>query len=118
MRRPMRWYWAALLSIAAYAVAVCGSAVVILGYDAGLDGPLMDAINGVYDVLRGYVGHPAATHAILVALAVPAGVVAVAMYGLLRIGTVQGDGYLHCLKCGYILKGITEPRCPECGERI
>ena len=21
-------------------------------------------------------------------------------------------------KCGYILRGITEPRCPECGERI
>jgi hypothetical protein len=23
-----------------------------------------------------------------------------------------------CRKCGYILKGITEPRCPECGEKI
>jgi hypothetical protein len=28
------------------------------------------------------------------------------------------DGYLHCFKCGYILKGLSEPRCPECGERI
>jgi hypothetical protein len=24
----------------------------------------------------------------------------------------------RCRKCGYILRGITEPRCPECGERI
>ena len=24
----------------------------------------------------------------------------------------------HCRKCGYILRGIAEPRCPECGERI
>ena len=24
----------------------------------------------------------------------------------------------RCRKCGYILKGITEPRCSECGERI
>ncbi len=24
----------------------------------------------------------------------------------------------RCRKCGYILKGITEPRCPECGTRI
>jgi len=24
----------------------------------------------------------------------------------------------HCRKCGYILRGISEPRCPECGERI
>ena len=23
-----------------------------------------------------------------------------------------------CRKCGYILRGISEPRCPECGERI
>jgi len=23
-----------------------------------------------------------------------------------------------CRKCGHILRGITEPRCPECGERI
>ena len=23
-----------------------------------------------------------------------------------------------CRKCLYILRGITEPRCPECGERI
>jgi hypothetical protein len=24
----------------------------------------------------------------------------------------------RCRKCGYILRGITEPRCSECGERI
>ncbi len=24
----------------------------------------------------------------------------------------------YCRKCGYILRGITEPRCSECGERI
>ncbi len=24
----------------------------------------------------------------------------------------------RCRKCGYILRGITELRCPECGERI
>ncbi len=26
--------------------------------------------------------------------------------------------HIHCLKCGYILKGLTEPRCPECGRQI
>ena len=26
--------------------------------------------------------------------------------------------HLHCLNCGYILKGLSEPRCPECGQRI
>ena len=28
------------------------------------------------------------------------------------------DGETRCRKCKYILRGITEPRCPECGERI
>ncbi len=26
--------------------------------------------------------------------------------------------YLRCLKCGHILKGLSEPRCPECGQKI
>ena len=28
------------------------------------------------------------------------------------------DAECRCRKCGYILRGISEPRCPECGERI
>jgi hypothetical protein len=28
------------------------------------------------------------------------------------------DNETRCRKCNYILRGITEPRCPECGERI
>jgi hypothetical protein len=27
-------------------------------------------------------------------------------------------GQTRCRKCGYTLRGITEPRCPECGEKI
>jgi len=28
------------------------------------------------------------------------------------------DSETRCRKCGHVLRGITEPRCPECGERI
>jgi hypothetical protein len=28
------------------------------------------------------------------------------------------DPETRCRKCGYIFRGLTEPRCPECGERI
>jgi len=28
------------------------------------------------------------------------------------------DRETRCRKCGYILRGLAEPRCPECGERI
>ena len=43
-----------------------------------------------------------------------------ACYGLLTyfFGPVRPDGETRCRKCSYILRGISEPRCPECGERI
>ena len=28
------------------------------------------------------------------------------------------DAETRCRKCGYILQGISEPRCPDCAERI
>ena len=28
------------------------------------------------------------------------------------------DNELRCRKCQYILRGLTKPRCPECGEAI
>ena len=28
------------------------------------------------------------------------------------------DGETRCRKCRHILRGLSEPRCPECGERI
>jgi rubrerythrin len=31
---------------------------------------------------------------------------------------LRADRETRCRKCGYILRGITEPRCPECGEPI
>ena len=30
----------------------------------------------------------------------------------------QDVEHLRCLNCGYILKGLSEPRCPECGRQI
>jgi hypothetical protein len=30
----------------------------------------------------------------------------------------KSDNETRCRKCGYILRGIPEPRCSECGERI
>jgi hypothetical protein len=30
----------------------------------------------------------------------------------------KGSHETRCRRCGYILRGISEPRCPECGERI
>ncbi len=52
-------------------------------------------------------------------LGIPFTVIPLYIYGRLtrRFGP-KHDGETRCRKCGYILRGITEPRCPECGERI
>jgi len=50
----------------------------------------------------------------------PFGIVTLGLFGLLTRfwSTRQLDGETRCRKCGYILRGITEPRCSECGEKI
>jgi len=47
-------------------------------------------------------------------------VLCVVVYVVNYVETYKADRYdeTRCRKCGYILRGITEPRCPECGERI
>ena len=45
-------------------------------------------------------------------------VVAALTYPFIVYLSRDRDDETRCRKCGYILRGITEPRCPECGERI
>lgn len=37
---------------------------------------------------------------------------------LVWLGAWRRDRETRCRRCGHILRGLTEPRCPECGERI
>ncbi len=37
---------------------------------------------------------------------------------LLWLSERRRDTETRCRKCGYILRGLSEPRCSECGERI
>lgn len=46
----------------------------------------------------------------------PAFVLGLASWGIQQRS--RTDGHLHCTKCGHILKGLTAPRCPECGTII
>jgi len=34
------------------------------------------------------------------------------------VTSLRTDQYTRCRKCRHILRGLTEPRCPECGEAI
>ncbi len=51
---------------------------------------------------------------LLTCIGIPAGVVVLVVLQTRK----QRDRETRCRKCGYILRGISEPRCPECGERI
>lgn len=56
-----------------------------------------------------------------IAYGVSPALLALCVYGLLQrwtSGKGVESGETRCRKCGYILRGISEPRCPECGERI
>lgn len=44
---------------------------------------------------------------------------AVACYGWLLVWLAdRRDRETRCRHCGYILRGLREPRCPECGEPV
>jgi hypothetical protein len=52
---------------------------------------------------------------------VPQAAITLTAYGLLTslLGSRdRGPGKTMCRKCGHVLRRLTEPRCPECGERI
>lgn len=131
MKRPMRWYWAALISyLAAYVV-------MSLWVWLTLAGSLVDQQDAPLEpLLRGYMwlattitsGVPPAAGTDILPRSVIMGylfeawfrvpfiVAAIAVYAYLR--RRKPSEYLRCLKCDHILKGLAEPRCPECGERI
>lgn len=48
---------------------------------------------------------------------VPAAV-SVLVYVILSARQKHKEGMTTCGRCGYILKGLSEPRCPECGQRF
>ena len=49
---------------------------------------------------------------------VPYCALAIVVYWRLRRRTYWLEGESLCRRCGYVLRGLPKPRCPECGERI
>jgi hypothetical protein len=40
------------------------------------------------------------------------------VYEAIRLGCRQACRQPACRRCGYYLKGLRDPRCPECGLRV
>jgi hypothetical protein len=96
----MHWFWRALIAVAAGAV---GDLLLIEGVFAHIGGfPVADIWIGEIPL-------------VLIQIA------PVCAYGLVTCYFPPKRDYERetlCRKCGYILRGIPEPRCSECGERI
>ena len=95
----MHWFWRAV-------VAVVVSFVVFTAIDFGRAWFLPASAFGNVPLLIG--------------LRVAGYATPVLIFGLLTRWCAPDriDPETRCRKCGYILRGISEPRCPECGERI
>ncbi len=119
MRRATRWYWAAACSLLVFYVSCTLLAYLFLGLPGPPpEGPLEDVAEAVYELLDDILGEGPAFLCMILLIGTPAAVATSLTYAYLRRPADWADGHLHCLKCGYILKGLSQPRCPECGERI
>lgn len=73
------------------------------------------------NALQGPLGRIGAALVTIIILTVPPVLFATGAFTLLdshRRAARRGDDETRCRRCGHILRGLTEPRCPECGERI
>ncbi len=113
----MHGFWRGAIAI----LIVYGLGIIWAGYGYSLYTDLYVAIN---TLLRGGAG-PSRGLIFGIVLAtvwyLPFAVLALVMYGgLTRIYGPRAivDNETRCRQCRYILRGITEPRCPECGHAI
>jgi hypothetical protein len=79
--------------------------------------------NAAYEsFFRGSIPMPDKWHATAAAVfaLLPVLLIGVLAYGLAGrpFSRRYNDEETRCRKCGYNLRGISEPRCPECGEPI
>lgn len=104
------------------------SLAVLVGYLYGISGflfftPTLDQITDwlIY-LISGSTPHDTYSIALVGAAVffVPPIVFSLGTHGLLTwlCRPTSNDTETRCRKCNYILRGLTEPRCPECGEKI
>lgn len=105
-----------LVSLVAFFILAVISMRATYGDYAGEFGPLWGPI-GMWQTFAEERGVPTLGYATSDALIYsPAFAIGLITFAWLR--RRQVDGYLHCTKCNHILKGLTAPRCPECGTTI
>ena len=108
----MRERWFRTLSTVAIALLLY---LIVIAVVAPALGPWL------INILQRPLGRIAAVMVTMIILTVPPVLFATGAFTLLdtyRRAARHGDDETRCRRCSYILRGLTEPRCPECGERI
>lgn len=113
----MHWFWR---SLAAVVVACLYGGLAVTVFES----PHEFMANFVVDSLGGtWPSGPSWRMGVAVAVGwfLPVVVLAMFVFGVMArcFGPKElRDRETRCRRCGYILRGIPEPRCSECGERI
>ncbi len=108
----LHWFWRVVIAT----MAACEVLGFFIAFHDKALGWAMHKVNAFFNP-----GWGPETVAVPVVLGVPTVLIAFGVYAVLTkyLGpSTFGDNETRCRRCGYILRGITEPRCPECGERI
>ncbi|MHC4445183.1 MAG: hypothetical protein ACYTF1_05510 [Planctomycetota bacterium] len=100
----MHWFWRAMIAVTASFVSLCALKLVahLLNSKIAITTNTVEAIGISVYILYSIIG--------------------ISIYGILTHYLHPQRNFLDretpCRMCGYILRGITVPRCPECGENI
>ena len=110
----LHWFWRAAIAMAA------GCAFEVWFVARGRWDVIWHMVNAALTGSPRFKGHDWAWFVAATVAMLPGFLLAFATYGVLTrfLGSRTIDLETRCRKCGYILRGITEPRCPECGEHI
>jgi len=112
----LHWFWRVAIAV----VVACIYSGLSVTVFTRLHERVANAIVAVFDSQM-HMGRWVTGVSFPIAWSLPITLLAFAVFGLLTrfFGPRHpSDNETRCRKCGYILRGITEPRCPECGERI
>ena|SRR3990172_1036318 len=99
----MHWFWRAAIAIVLSSIPCLGMVHLFPQAPPG------------FWFLRTKLGEAGA---IWLLISFPASLVSILAFSATARHTHTVDVETRCRRCGYILRGISEPRCPECGERI
>ncbi len=113
-RAHLHWFWRGAIAT----LVACGYGGLSVSVNERFHDSVMRSVQGL---LPGPSTQPwKVAWSVPVAYFAPVVLLGFATYGVLTAlwGRRPFDGETRCRKCGYILRGISEPRCSECGEPI